>query len=201
MNRVSPDKAAQEFMELLEVACSSVDRLWFNLPVADIGGAAGVTAYRERVYCYELYHQLRLLTGPPGGPVDGSPHYTLSGEIDKAGLNAMTLGGKHKPDLVWHVPGDSGHNAVVVEVKTAYRWSRRGVAKDLETLSTFLSAPNRSYRRGVLLVFGRTDQEWLRNRVGRAADAANTDRGALQRAHIWWHPHAGERPKDLGPIT
>ena len=44
----------------------------------------------------------------------------------KAGLNAMTLGGKHKPDLVWHVPGDSRHNAVVVEVKAAYRWSRRG---------------------------------------------------------------------------
>jgi hypothetical protein len=38
----------------------------------------------------------------------------------------MTLGGKHKPDLVWRVPGDSRHNAVVVEVKAAYQWSRRG---------------------------------------------------------------------------
>jgi hypothetical protein len=117
-------------------------------------------------------------------------------------MKAMSHGGRHKPDLVWHVPGDSRHNAVVVEVKAAYRWSHRGAVKDLETLSAFLADKNQTYRRGALLVFGPTELARLRDRVVRAAVAANADRAtkALQRADLWWHPAACERPKKLGSI-
>lgn len=201
MCRVSPDEAAQGFMGLLDIACRSVDRPWFNVPVASIGRAMGVTAYRERVYCYELYHQLRLLTDEPAGMAAGAPDYKLSGEIDKAGLNAMTVGGKHKPDLVWHIPGSARHNSVVVEVKAADRWSHRGVVKDLETLSTFLSVPDRAYRHGALIVFGPTDTKQLRDRVHRAAKAAGLHRSAMQRARLWLHREPRESLKDLGPIA
>lgn len=99
------------------------------------------------------------------------------------------------------MPGDARHNAVVVEVKAAQRWSHRGVVEDLETLSTFLSVPNRCYKRGLLLVFGRTDQELLRDRVVRAVDAANADREALQRVQLWWHAEALKPPEDLGSVA
>ena len=85
--------------------------------------------------------------------VAGAPAYVLSGEIDKAGLNAVIAGGTNKPDLVWHVPG-TGLNAVVAEVKTTYRWDSNGVMKDLQTLAAFLAAGDRACKRGVLLMFG-----------------------------------------------
>ena len=45
---------------------------YFQLPVADAD-----SVYRERVYCYELYHQLR-------GSCGNFP-FSLGGEVDKIG--------------------------------------------------------------------------------------------------------------------
>jgi hypothetical protein len=50
----------EELDKILQRATASIGREYFLLP---IHGAPPV--YRERVYCYELYHQMRLLW-PPG---------------------------------------------------------------------------------------------------------------------------------------
>jgi hypothetical protein len=86
-------------------AIQNIDAHYFQLTVA----RNDELIYRERVYCYELYHQLRLLLG------DDFP-YKLDGELDKRG-HAIISDGK-KPDFVIHVPGEMGQNLVVIEVKT-----------------------------------------------------------------------------------
>ena len=59
-----------EFQDKLIAATTRIADDYFQLPVADAEGA-----YRERVYCYELYHQLR-------SEWRDFP-FSLGGEVDK----------------------------------------------------------------------------------------------------------------------
>src|SRR6266568_1457380 len=94
-----------ELSDLLGTATAAVAPEYFRLP---IHGADPV--YRERVYCYELYHQMRL-RWPPGSP------YRLNGEVDKRSHPYFADGGSPKPDLLVHEPG-TGRNHAVFEVKS-----------------------------------------------------------------------------------
>ena len=94
----------QQFLKCLMKAIQNIDAHYFKLPVAE----NGELIYRERVYCYELYHQLRLLLG------DDFP-YKLHGEVDKA--NHPIIKDEKKPDFIIHVPGEMKQNLVVIEVK------------------------------------------------------------------------------------
>ena len=81
------------FLALLVGATARIPAHYFQLPTA--GGAEAIC--RERVYCYELYHQLRTL-------LEGEEHfagYALSGEIDKQGHAIMR---PCAPDLAFHSP-------------------------------------------------------------------------------------------------
>ena len=60
-----------ELSEILSTATGSVERAYFQL---NIDG--GDPVFRERVYCYELYHQMRSRW-------PSSSNYVLNGEIDK----------------------------------------------------------------------------------------------------------------------
>lgn len=196
MNTPSTDVAARAFIRMLNLACELVGEPWFRLPVATADPEVPGEAYRERVYCYELYHQLRRLSDSHAGAAAGAPVYMLSGEVDKAGLGAEALRTKKKPDLVWHVPGDSGHNAVVVEVKSSRNFSTDQVGKDLDTLAQFLSIDRHSYCVGVLLVYGDEDEQTLRLRVQTAARRGDIDL-ITDRLRLFWHRHVGTRPRIL----
>jgi hypothetical protein len=102
------DHAARGFRDLLCEAAAAVGAQWFLLPIFSGDSKAPTRRYRERVYCYELYHQIRLLSETPLGADAGAPRYLLSGEIDKAGLNAVIDNGRHKPDLVGNCSAGSG---------------------------------------------------------------------------------------------
>ena len=52
----------KQLTRILEEATASIASAYFRLPI-DGGGPV----YRERVYCYELYHQMRL-RWPRRGP-------------------------------------------------------------------------------------------------------------------------------------
>ena len=104
---------------------------------------------RERAYCYELYHQLRLRLG------DDFP-YTLHGEIDKRGstyFEQVFQGHAPNPDFVVHHPGTM-ENLVAIEVKSS-RCSRQQADKDLEKLWELITKVN--YQFGIFLIFG---PEW-----------------------------------------
>jgi hypothetical protein len=101
---------------------------------------------RERAYCYELYHQLRLFLG------DEFP-YTLHGEIDKRGspfFERVFDGHTPNPDFIVHRPGTMD-NLVAIEVKPS-RCSKQQADDDIEKLWKLITEVN--YQLGIFLIFG-----------------------------------------------
>src|SRR5687767_3652017 len=115
-------------IQCLSVATQNIEASYMFLPIA----GSVLPIYRERVYCYELYHQLRLAWEGFGG-------YSLGGEVDKThhplmhGLDIENT----KPDLLVHRPGDMGGNLAIIEVKPILA-KKQGMRKDLRTLTAFL---------------------------------------------------------------
>jgi hypothetical protein len=130
-----------ELTEILSNATGAIKHSYFHL---DIDG--GDPVYRERVYCYELYHQMRLCW-----PV-GCEFY-LNGEIDKAAHPILQkLGADHvKPDLLVHRPGYMSGNHAIIEVKKGEA-PNNGIYKDLSTLDLFVRTVG--YKRAIYLFFG-----------------------------------------------
>jgi hypothetical protein len=164
----------QELTEILQAATAGIEPMYFRLNV-DGGGPI----YRERVYCYELYHQMRRRWP------NGSEFY-LNGEIDKAahpilrGLGAANT----KPDLLIHRPGYMSGNHAIVEVKHC-RISARGIAKDLRTLALFRSAVG--YERAIYLVYG-DECEVIADRIANVAERV----GGTPPIELWLHRSVGE---------
>jgi len=89
--------------EWLLCASEQVAPEYLQLPVA----GKEELEYRERVYCYELYHRWRC-----HWPEDF--RFSLSGEVDKSGHRRIRQA--YKPDFLVHVPGQM-KNLLVMEVK------------------------------------------------------------------------------------
>lgn len=170
----------QEFTALLEYASERVPQDYFQLPI----DGQEDPIYRERVYCYELYHQLRILWP------EHSVH-SLAGEVDKAGHPLVRGNGLDgcKPDFLVHIPGDMGGNYAVIEVKPI-RASSNAIKKDINTLSSFLMYAQ--YERAIYLFYGNTKH-------GNGVDVAL--RALKIPAHpiieIWHHEAAGQQAKRL----
>jgi hypothetical protein len=103
--------------------------------------------WRERAYCYELYHQLRIKLR------DNFP-YILHGEIDKAGHEHVVrhFGNMRRPnpDFILHTPGHED-NLVVMEVKASDE-GLSPIKKDLRKIKKFMRGVG--YQHGVMLLFG-----------------------------------------------
>lgn len=129
------------FIDLLMRSCAGVGHTYYQLPQA-----RGDRVYRERVYCYELYHQMKCRWG--------ELPYSLGGEVDKAGHPIFRDGPyRHsKPDFLVHTPGDMGGNLAVVEVKASTS-SLNAMRADIEKLAWYCGEPA-CYYGAVLLVYG-----------------------------------------------
>lgn len=140
---------------------------------------AGGPVYRERVYCYELYHQMRL-RWPAEGP------FRLNGEIDKSAHPILSqLGASYaKPDLLVHGPGDMGLNHAIIEVKSLMA-RPAGIHKDLKTFSLFRA--DVGYERAIYLVYGGDELDYLYAAIKRLADAM----GPLPTIEVWAHQFVG----------
>lgn len=140
----------QLFRETLRCAAARIDSSYFQLPFA---GREDPT-YRERVYAYELYHQLRQAWP------EKLAKYSLGGEVDKSGhplIRGSDLDNA-KPDLVVHVPGGMEENLAVVEIKPALR-AREGAAQDLRKLAAFCDPHRGQYAGGFFLVYGLSPED------------------------------------------
>lgn len=145
----------EDFNRLLKQATSQIDSDYYQLPIA----GTEVPIYRERVYCYELYHQLRCIWC-------ADLPFKLGGEIDKR-AHPLIKGGDveaRKPDFLVHIPGRMD-NAIVMEVKSS-QLDCPGLLKDLRTLTAFRRAVG--YKRGILLIFGSNGYENLKRIFNRA---------------------------------
>lgn len=142
---VSAMADALAFDDLLERATQQVSHDYFQVPIA--GRANPI--YRERVYCYELYHQLRTIWPDYSG-------FSLGGEVDKSGhplIRGNSLDNR-KPDFLVHVPGSMQNNFVVMEVKPISA-RKTSIQKDIRTLSAFVTHAN--YERALYLFYGRSE--------------------------------------------
>ena len=167
------DQDAAEFIRLLCAAAGGIRPLYFQLPVA----GREDPQYRERVYTYELYHQLRIRWS---GRLEA---YSLGGEVDKTG-HPLIRGNdldRAKPDFIVHVPGYMELNLAVVEVKAALP-SARDVTRDLAKLVAFCDPQRGHYTLGVYLVYGTRpgDVPELLTRCRAALDALDTPTDQLQ---------------------
>jgi hypothetical protein len=146
--------ALNSVTEWLLCASSQVGKEYFQLPIA----GAEEHEYRERVYCYELYHRWRCQW------TDGF-RFSLCGEVDKSGHPVIK--GNWKPDFLVHVPGQMV-NLLVVEVKPSNADIGR-MADDLSKLATFRGYPAK-YFAAYFLVYGLSLGEWpsLRDQLVKA---------------------------------
>jgi len=130
----------EELTSIVQQATAGVapDYFYLNLDGGD-------PVYRERVYCYELYHQMRM-RWPAQTP------FYLNGEVDKARHPKMIelRDRLPKPDLLVHRPGYMAGNFAVIEVKCEHA-GKTGIAKDLETLSFFVN--EFGYQRAIYLIY------------------------------------------------
>lgn len=164
-----------ELSKILCEATAAIEPAYFMLNIA-----GGIPVYRERVYCYELYHQMRLRWP------EGSPYY-LNGEVDKIAHPLLSeMGIATKPDLLVHRPGDMRRNHAVIEVKPTLA-GRREILKDLETLSAF--ANRAGYQRAILLFYGGNT---LKHQVGRTIRALAPRMSEAAPIEIWLHPEVGQ---------
>jgi hypothetical protein len=125
-------------------ATKNVEEIYFQLPVA----GREEPQFRERVYCYELYHQMRLCW--PDVP------YRITGEIDKNGHPWIYHGplDYSKPDFTVHIPGRMADNLLVIEVK-AFNPTDEQVVIDLRKLTGFCLTAD--YFAAYYLIYGFTN--------------------------------------------
>jgi hypothetical protein len=172
------------FSDLLKEASKNVTKEYFKLPIA--GQRDEVEeVYRERVYCYELYHQMRCLWSRFHNP----GKLSLTAEVDKRGHKHFigTILESKIPDFLVHTAGNMQNNHTVVEVKTANANSQK-LSEDLNKLNDFMSMANGAYQHGILLIFG--DSKNIKKEVTEARRiAAGCQK--LEQIGVWVHDKVG----------
>ncbi len=170
------------FLKCLMEAGMKLEQHYFQLPVA----GKEEPIFRERVYCYELYHQLRSILG------DDFP-YKLDGEVDKSGhpLIRQALRSS-KPDFIVHIPGVMDKNLVVIEVKPITVKDNIGeLEHDLEKLQCFVN--DAKYYRAILLVYADDKFEQLPEPIlSKAKEFTERCGGHLLTV---WHPGFQKKPR------
>ncbi len=173
-----------KFAGILKAASKKVKAVYFKLQQYEADDV-----YRERVYCYELYHQMRCIWD--------YDDYILNGEVDKAGHPALknTAVSNSKPDFLVHFPGDMQRNSIVVEVKSVNATSGT-IKTDLANLVEFVNAVG--YHRAIFIVYGEgyTNEHW----VERVKAAANSVEGHAM-IELWRHSKCGEEAEFLTEIS
>ena len=163
--------------EIIRKATARVGCKYFRLPIAE-----GVPIYRERVYCYELYHQMRCWW-PTNTP------FYLNGEVNKVGHEILKNleTDKVTPDFLVHWPGDMERNHTIIEVKSPNA-ENDGIRKDLETLSRFTSE-DVDYKYAIYLIYGYEADSVAERVIGIAGEVQEFE---LKPIELWLHKKPGE---------
>lgn len=179
-------RGLERVTEWLLLASAEVASEYFHLPVA----GAEEPAFRERVYCYELYHRWRCHWS------EGFP-FSLNGEADKQGHPLIP--GAWKPDFVVHVPGQmTKSNLLVVEVKSA-NGNVKKMAEDLEKLASFRrdlrddQGRPAGYHAAYFLVYGLHLDAWPTLRSSLLKEVADSEQFDRSLIECFVHAQAGIR--------
>jgi hypothetical protein len=127
--------------------------------------------YGERAFCYELYHQLRIILEN----VFYSDKPILHGELKKETLKESTkkhfkiksLNKEYIPDFLLHSPGDFENQEVVMEVKTRPKLQANHLISDIIKLDEFIAIYE--FNMGIFLAVN-VSMDILRNKLRNHAD-------------------------------
>lgn len=117
-----------------------------------------LSRYGERVFCYELYHQIRkLMDNHEQDHPSQTPVY-FQGELQKDQINGVieyfdgvngALQKEYIPDFLLHSVGDFSRQELIIEVKSDPKIPIKGITDDLLKIQEFIT--RYSYRRGIFL--------------------------------------------------
>lgn len=149
------------FNQLLIILVESIEAIeekYINFSVA----GREETIERERIYCSELYHQLRNRFDMIDYEVNNEPNKIKHPIIEE-------LCGAVDPDLIIHRPGLMGEedNLAVIEVKRSTGDLTKGILKDINTINCMTTIEN-GYYGGIILVYGnlnKNKERYLINRI------------------------------------
>jgi hypothetical protein len=131
----------EKIIEMIQKSIGNIDSKYFKLETAyELNGIV-----RERVFCYELYHQIRKYQDN-----HDINTITLNGEIDKRGNQNFEKSDRKNPDFVFHIPGQMEWNTSVIEVKGKLD-DIEGIIKDFNTLTLFVNKYN--YLFGIFILY------------------------------------------------
>ncbi len=169
----------RQYVDLIKTALSQVESVYFKLETTY--KPSGIV--RERVFCYELYHQIRKIM----------PEFdlTLNGEIDKSGHPDFVPRGLKNPDFVFHKPGSHEDNTLVIEVKGKLKPD--AIEKDFNKITNFIEEYN--YKAGVFVLYNNS-LEKLKQRAGRVLRNYNS-RPSANSVHILAIEHPGMDCEEL----
>lgn len=165
--------------EIIRSATAAIGPQYFQLPVAGRD-----PALYERVYCYELYHQMRSRWP--------ETNLFLTGEIPKRGHEIImaSIGSAVVPDFLIHEPGNMGNNHAIMEVKSSQA-NAFGIRKDLATLDQFCVQVG--YQRAVYLFYGgEIDVDLVRQLAAQRPVQAYIE--------IWLHSEPGLEAQIIGTL-
>ena len=165
-----------EFLEMLNLAASRITTDYFKPVALTTDSVEPQHIWRERVYCYELYHHLRCLLGDRGSR-------RLFGGMDKVGNSRYVRknGNGRVPDFIWHEPGTST-NWAAIGVKTCAQ---------IDTISTTLSALQHyldswKYQMVVLYIIGTQHGDNVYDKVRQ-----KLQNKSIKKLQVLWHRSVG----------
>lgn len=158
--------------EIIRKATAGVGTDYFRIA---IGGSEPI--YRERVYCYELYHQMRCLWPK-------EVRLLVQGELDKSGNRNFPLGLGKIPDFLIHTPASMKNNYAIIEVKPSSA-DPGNISNDLKKLSLFQSQVG--YQHAIYLIYGDEAADFARRVIDRAEKFQE-----LEPIELWMHEKSGE---------
>lgn len=170
-------KYFEEFQIKFGEATKSIDKYYFNITAVKRKNPY----YRERVYCYELYHKLR-------DALNDFP-FTLQGEMDK---NKHFILRPFKPDFILHEPKTMDNNFLVIEVKHIKNTAKSRLHKDLKSLLHFL---DKGYFKAIHLIYGSIkESEKDISKVINAYKKYSKDdlKKYKDKLLLYWHKSCGE---------
>lgn len=141
------DKMIKNIFTTLKKALQKVDNSYFKLPVS----YCDLEIVRERVFCYELYHQIRKIQEENKYIV----HFQLHAELDKKGHAFFKKKKRKIPDFLIHKSGNNDHNICIIEVKGVLN---NKILKDLKSINIFLEY---GYKFGILLIYNHSLNEFI----------------------------------------
>ncbi len=138
------DELFNQFLQILKESIFNIDDEYFSFNVA--GNENPIE--RERIYCGELYHQIR-------NRINNFP-FLVNIEPDKKNHPYIQeLCGPINPDMVIHNPGvmSTESNLAVIEIKRSSGNLTVGIVKDVRTINCMTTIDN-GYYGGIIIIFG-----------------------------------------------